>query len=254
MLDFNSSKQKLDSDVQQSKRCIKRLVLKISGEMLGGGGYGIKGQSIDKIATQIKGVCDQRYEVAIVIGGGNIFRGSQAAGLGMDRSSADYIGMMATVINGLALQSVLEKKHALKTRVMTAIHISELAEPYIRRKAISHLEKGKVVIFVAGTGNPLFTTDTAAALRAREIGADILLKATKVDGIYSEDPINNPQAERYEVLSYLDVISRKLNIMDATSVTMCMEANLPICVFKMQTEGCILAAITSKIGTIVRNI
>lgn len=232
----------------------KRIIIKLSGEMLGGGkGTGVDGDAIEMIAEEIFDVQTQGYEVAIVIGGGNIFRGSNADRLGMDRASADYMGMLATIINGLALQTVLENKFAAHCRVMTSLNIFQVAEPYIRRKAIKHLEKKRIVIFAGGTGNPLFTTDTAAALRAREINADLLLKATKVDGIYDCDPIKNPNAVQYAELKYLDVISRRLQVMDATSITMCMEASLPIMVFKLDDKGCIIRALKGEgKSTIVR--
>lgn len=231
----------------------RRILIKISGEMLGGGpGVGLDGDAIEMVAAEIAEVHAMGIEVALVVGGGNIFRGSNAERLGMERTSADYMGMLATVINGLALQAILERKHALQTRVMTAIQMMELAEPYIRRKAIKHLEKGRIVICVAGTGNPLFTTDTAATLRAREMDAEIIMKATKVDGIYDSDPKKNANAKKFEKLTYLDVISKGLQVMDATAITMCMEAKLPIMVFKLSEPGCVKDAILrhSK-GTIV---
>lgn len=233
-----------------------RILLKISGEMLGGElGYGVDGDAIEMVAGEIDAVHRMGVQVAVVVGGGNIFRGSSASRLGMERASADYMGMLATVINGLALQSVLERKFSKYTRVMTAISMAELAEPYIRRKAIKHLEKNRVVIFAGGTGNPLFTTDTAATLRAREVDAQIILKATKVDGVYSEDPAINPDAVKYDHLTYLDVISKKLQVMDATAITMCMEADLPIKVFKLDEVGCVKRAVLdSSIGTTVSGI
>ena len=232
----------------------KRIMLKVSGEMLGGKqGFGIDGDAIEVVANEISLVRQMGVEVAVVIGGGNIFRGSIASKWGMDRASADYMGMLATVINGLALQAILENKFQQQTRVMTAITMTELAEPYIRRRAIKHLESGRVVIFAGGTGNPLFTTDTAASLRAREIGAEIIMKATKVDGIYDSDPAKNPNAKKFESLTYLDVIQKKLDVMDATAVTMCMEAGLPILVFKMGEPGCVQRAVAGvKMGTFVR--
>jgi uridylate kinase len=231
----------------------RRVLIKVSGEMLGGGpGTGLDGDAIEMVAAEIADVHAMGVEVALVVGGGNIFRGSNAARLGMERTSADYMGMLATVINGLALQAILERKHSLQTRVMTAIQMMELAEPYIRRKAIKHLEKGRIVICVAGTGNPLFTTDTAATLRAREMDAEIIMKATKVDGIYDSDPKKNANAKRFDRLSYLDVISKGLQVMDATAITMCMEAKLPIMVFQLSKPGCVKAAILGQgIGTIV---
>ncbi|MBP9707602.1 MAG: UMP kinase [Oligoflexales bacterium] len=230
-----------------------RVLLKVSGEMLGKqGGFGVDGDAIERVAEEIVEIVENGYELAVVCGGGNIFRGSNADRLGVDRPSADYMGMLATIINGLALQAVLENKYNMVTRVLTALTVSEVAEPYIRRKAIKHLEKKRIVIFAGGTGNPLFTTDTAAALRAREISADVLLKATKVDGVYDADPMKNPEAVKFEQLSYLDVISKRLQVMDATSITMCMEANLPIIVFRLAEKGCILKVLTGDInGTIV---
>lgn len=232
----------------------KRIMLKLSGEMLGGEKAScIDTSAIELIAGEIANVNEHGYEVAVVIGGGNLFRGSLAKEFGMERAAADYMGMLATCINGLALQAVLENQFSLHTRVMTAIHMPELAEPYIRRKAVKHLQSKRVVIFAGGTGNPLFTTDTAASLRALEVGAEIILKATKVDGIYDKDPIKYKDAVKYSELSYLDVISKKLKVMDATSITMCMEANLPIKVFKMQDKGCVVHAIENpNLGTMVR--
>lgn len=231
----------------------KRIMLKLSGEMLGGErGFGIEGEALQFVAHEVAEVQKRGVEVAIVIGGGNIWRGSRAAGWDMDRANADYMGMLATVINSLALQGILETKYNVFSRVMTAIHMQELAEPYIRRKALKHLAKGRVVIFAAGTGNPYFTTDTAATLRAREISADVILKATKVDGIYDRDPNEDPNAVKFEELSYFDVISKKLKVMDATAITMCMEAAIPICVFKLEDQGCVWRAVTGETdGTLV---
>lgn len=231
----------------------KRIMLKLSGEMLGGErGFGIEGEALQFVAHEVAEVQKRGVEVAIVIGGGNIWRGSRAAGWDMDRANADYMGMLATVINGLALQGILETKYNVFSRVMTAIHMQELAEPYIRRKALKHLSKGRVVIFAGGTGNPYFTTDTAASLRAREIAADVILKATKVDGIYDKDPHKDPTAVKFSDISYFDVISKKLNVMDATAITMCMEADLPIRVFKLGETGCVWRAVTDETeGTLV---
>lgn len=230
------------------------ILLKLSGEMLGGTrGHGIEGYTLEKVAKEVALIHDQGVNVSIVIGGGNIFRGSEAAKWGMERTSADYMGMLATIINGLALQAVLENNFDKPTRVMTAIAMPELAEPYIRRKAVRHIQQRRIVIFAGGTGNPLFTTDTAASLRAREIDAKIIMKATKVDGIYDADPVKDPTATKFEKLTYLDVISRKLDVMDATAITMCMEANLPILVFKLSDEGSVLRALRDEtVGTIVR--
>ncbi len=230
----------------------KRIMLKLSGEMLGGDQAGINGDALNMIAGEIAQAHEAGVQVSVVIGGGNIVRGTKAVGWGIDRASADYMGMLATVINGLALQGVLETMHGINTRVLTAITMQELAEPYIRRKAVKHLDKGRVVIFAGGTGNPYFTTDTAAALRAREIGAEVIMKATKVDGVYDRDPMQYPDAKRFEEISYLEVIQKKLNVMDATAITMCMEASLPILVFKLDEEGCVRRSLSSNgFGTLV---
>jgi len=236
-----------------SKPIFKRVVLKLSGEALQGRlGYGIDYDVALAIAKQIKEIKRLGVEIAIVIGGGNIFRGIVGTIKGIDRASADYMGMLATVINGLALQDALEK-NGVYTRVQTAIAMQQLAEPYIRRRAIRHLEKSRVVIFVCGTGNPYFTTDTTAALRAIEIGADVILKATKVDGVYSSDPLKNKKAKRYESLRYIDVLKKGLKVMDATAISLCMDNKLPIIVFDLFKEGNIKKVITGdKIGTIVR--
>lgn len=229
----------------------KRILLKLSGEMLGGPNEAISGDMLKLLAGEIAAIHELGVEVAVVIGGGNIFRGTQAAGWDMDRVNADYMGMLATVINGLALQGILETKYNIYSRVMTAIPMRDVAEPYIRRKAIKHLSKKRVVIFGGGTGNPYFTTDTAASLRAREINGEILLKATKVDGIYDRDPVKNPDAKKYEKLSYLDVISKKLKIMDATAITMCMEAKTPIYVFKLEENSTAKVIRGESIGSLV---
>ena len=235
------------------KPVFKRVVLKISGEALQGRlGYGIDYNVTDSIARQIKEVRALGVEVAVVIGGGNIFRGVTGSAKGIDRASADYMGMLATVINGLALQDALEK-NGVFTRVQTAIQMQQLAEPYIRRRAIRHLEKGRCVIFVGGTGNPYFTTDTTAALRAIEIGAEVILKATKVDGIYSSDPVKNKRARRFDTMRYIDVLKKGLKVMDATATSLCMDNNLPIIVFDLFKEGNIKRVITGeKIGTTVK--
>lgn len=231
----------------------KRILLKISGEVLTGeGNYGIDPQVIQEIAQEIKEVKTLGVELAIVIGGGNIFRGVAASSKGMDRVSADYMGMLATVLNGIALQDALEKV-GVQTRVQTAIEMRELAEPYIRRKAIRHLEKGRVVIFAGGTGNPYFTTDTTASLRAMEIGAEVILKATKVDGIYNKDPLLDKGAKKYNELTYLDVLKKQLKIMDATAISLCMDHQIPIIVFSLKKKGNIKRVILGeKIGTKVR--
>jgi len=220
--------------------------------MMGDKAYGVDPSTIDFIAKEIKEAVSMGVEVAIVIGGGNIFRGVEASVKGIERASADYMGMLATVINALALQNYLEK-YGIPTRVQSAIEMKELAEPYIRRKAMRHLEKGRTVIFAAGTGNPYFTTDTAASLRAMEIGADVILKATKVDGIYSSDPMKDPAAKKYNTVTYIDVLKKGLSIMDSTAVSLCMDNNLPIVVFNLRSKGNIRKIIEGKsIGTLVR--
>jgi len=231
----------------------KKILLKISGEVLTGeGDYGIDPAVIQQIAREIKEVKDLGVEVAIVIGGGNIFRGMAGSSKGMDRVSADYMGMLATVMNGIALQDALEKV-AVHTRVQTAIEMREVAEPYIRRRAIRHLEKGRVVIFAGGTGNPYFTTDTAASLRAMEIGADAILKATKVDGIYDSDPLINKRARKYDELSYLDVLKKQLKAMDATAISLSMDHRIPIIVFSLKKKGNIKRVVMGeRVGTVVR--
>jgi len=234
----------------------KRIVLKLSGEALQGKKpHGIDQAVLVSIARQIKEIRDLRVDVAVVLGGGNIFRGQEntaSRGLDMDRSVADYMGMLATVIDGLALQDVLEKMD-MPTRVMTAIEMQRIAEPYIRRRAIRHLEKGRIVIFVAGTGNPYFTTDTTAALRAMEINADVILKATKVDGVYSADPMKVKNARKFDTLKYIDVLKKDLKVMDATAVSLCMDNKLPIVVFNLNKEGNIRRVILGeKIGTVVK--
>jgi uridylate kinase len=226
----------------------KRILLKLSGEALAGEqGYGIEPGVLDRIADEVRGIHELGVATAIVIGGGNIFRGLQASTSGMDRASADYMGMLATVINGLALQNTLEKADLI-TRLQSAINMPAVAEPYIRRRAIRHLEKGRVVIFAAGTGNPFFTTDTAAALRAVEIGAEIILKATKVDGIYSADPLTDPSAVRLPTLTYIEVLNRGLRVMDTTAISLCMENKMPIGVFNLNTPGNLLRIVTGVPG------
>ena len=231
----------------------KRVLLKLSGEALGGDqGYGIDPNTITAIAREVKSVVELGVELSLVIGGGNIFRGLAASSKGMDRASADYMGMLATMINSLAMQDALEKV-GVDTRVQSAISMAEVAEPYIRRRAIRHLEKGRVVIFGAGTGNPYFTTDTAASLRAMEIGADVILKGTKVDGVYSADPKKDPSATKYEQLSYLEVLRKGLQVMDATAISLCMDNNLPIIVFDVTTEGNVVRVVGGEgIGTLVK--
>lgn len=230
----------------------RRILLKLSGEALtNSGGFGIDPEILSSISDELKEVRDLGVEVAVIVGGGNFFRGLAASAKGMDRATADYIGMLATVMNSLALQDALEKR-GVYTRVQTAISMQEVAEPYIRRRAIRHLEKGRIVIFAAGTGNPFFTTDTAAALRALEIGADVILKATKVDGVYDSDPLSNPQAKKFDRLSYIDVLSMGLQVMDATAISLCMDNNLPIVVFNLRETGNIKKVVLGeKIGTII---
>lgn len=232
----------------------KRVLLKLSGEALQGNqNYGIDPHIVSSIAQQIKDVQGEGSQLAVVIGGGNIFRGLQASSEGMDRATADYMGMLATVINSMALQDALERIGVF-TRVQTAIAMQQLAEPYIRRRAIRHLEKGRIVILAGGTGNPYFTTDTTAALRAVEIGAEVILKATKVDGIYSADPKKVPDARRFEKLKYMDVLKKGLKVMDATAISLCMDNNLPIIVFDLLKHGNIQRAVAGqKIGTLVTN-
>lgn len=236
-----------------SKLKYKRVLLKLSGEaLMGDRGYGIDPATVEYMASEIKKVVDMGVEVAIVIGGGNIFRGVEASVKGMERASADYMGMLATVINALALQNALERI-GLQTRVQSAIEMRELAETYIRRRAIRHLEKGRVVIFAAGTGNPYFTTDTAAALRAMEIGADVICKGTKVDGVYTADPVKDPTAKKFDEISYIDVLKFNLKVMDSTAITLCMDNNLPIVVFNIKKADNIKNLIKGKkVGTTVK--
>jgi uridylate kinase len=230
----------------------RRIVLKLSGEALAGSqGFGIDPPVLDRIGEEVRDVTDLGVQVAIVIGGGNIFRGVAASAAGMDRATADYMGMLATVINALALQDALEKA-AVQTRVLSAIEMRAVAEPYIRRRAIRHLEKGRVVIFAAGTGNPFFTTDTAGALRAVEIGADAIIKATKVDGVYSADPKRDPAAKRLDRLTYIEVLNRGLGVMDTTAISLCMDNKLPIVVFDLMEAGNIKRIVLGEpVGSIV---
>ncbi len=232
----------------------KRILLKLSGEaLMGGGDYGIDPAVIRRIAGEIREVVARNIQVALVIGGGNIFRGAGLARAGMDRVTADHMGMLATVMNSLAMQDALESL-GIYARVMSALSINDVCEDYIRRRAIRHLEKGRVVIFGAGTGNPFFTTDTAASLRAIEIGADILLKATKVNGVYTDDPVTNPQATRYTSLTYDKVLTDKLNVMDATAIVMCRDNNLPLRVFNLLNIGDLLRIVDGEdVGTEVTN-
>ena len=230
----------------------KRVLLKLSGEaLMGDGKYGIDQPTLEAIAAQVVEALKLGVEIGVVVGGGNIFRGIAGSASGMDRSSADYMGMLATVMNALALQDALEKMGA-KTRVQSAIAMQELCEPYIRRRAVRHLEKGRIVIFAAGTGNPFFTTDTAASLRAMEIGADVIMKATKVDGVYTADPKKDPTATKFERLTYIDVLKKGLQVMDSTAISLCMDHKLPILVFDMTDPSNIVRAIRGDaIGTIV---
>jgi uridylate kinase len=230
----------------------RRIVLKLSGEALAGSqGYGIDPPVLDRIGEEIREVTDLGVQIAIVIGGGNIFRGVAASAVGMDRATADYMGMLATIINALALQDALEKA-GVQTRVLSAIEMRAVAEPYIRRRAIRHLEKGRVVIFAAGTGNPFFTTDTAGALRAVEIGADAIIKATKVDGVYTADPKLDPSARRIDKLTYIEVLNRGLGVMDTTAISLCMDNKLPIVVFDLMRAGNIKRIVLGEpVGSIV---
>jgi uridylate kinase len=233
----------------------KRIVLKLSGEALQGSlGFGIDAQVLEDLAQQIKDVKRLGVDVTVVVGGGNIFRGlTTASATGMERATADYMGMLATAINGLALQDALERLE-VPTRIQSAIEIAKVAEPYIRRRAIRHLEKGRVVIFVGGIGNPFFTTDTTAALRALEIGADVVLKGTNVDGVYSDDPATNRHAKKFKALSFLDMLKKGLKVMDATAVSLCMSSHVPIVVFHLGRPGNIKRAVCGEsVGTLVAN-
>ena len=235
------------------KVAYKRIILKLSGEVLMNrkSGKAIDSETLDSIAAQINEIVDLGVQVGVVIGGGNIFRGLEAAAGGMDRVSADHMGMLATVINSLALQEYLEKRGVF-TRVQSAIEMAEVAEPFIRRRAVRHLEKGRVVIFAGGTGNPYFTTDTAAALRASEVGAEVILKGTKVDGVYDSDPVKNKSAKKYDKVTYLEVLNKSLRVMDATAISMCMDNEIPIAVFNLHQAGNLKRIINGeKIGTLV---
>lgn len=219
------------------RKPFKRILLKLSGEaLMGGADYGIEPAVIERVSAEIKEVVDAGIEVGLVIGGGNIFRGAGLAQAGIDRVTGDHMGMLATVINSLAMQDALERI-GVKARVMSSLRINQVCEDYIRRRAVRHLEKGRVVIFAAGTGNPFFTTDSAASLRAIEIGADIMLKATKVDGVYTADPVKDPNATRYSTLTFDEALEKKLMVMDATSIVMCRDENMPLCVFNMNKPG-----------------
>jgi uridylate kinase len=230
----------------------QRVLLKISGEaLLGEQPFGIDSKVLNRLATELSEVGKAGVQLAVVVGGGNIFRGKQAKDLNIDQATGDYMGMLATLMNALALQVALEKQGA-EVRVMSGLNIRAVAEPYIRRRAIRHLEKGRIVIFAAGTGNPYFTTDTAAALRAAEIGAEIILKATKVDGVYEKDPVKFKDAKKYKHLSYIEILQKQLKVMDATAVSLCMDNRLPIIVFNIMTPGNIKKAIWGEsVGTMV---
>lgn len=230
----------------------RRVLLKLSGEaLMGDAGYGIDPKVIDELAEQIKEIVDDGVQVAITVGGGNIFRGVAGSANGMDRAQADYIGMLATVMNALALQDGLER-HGVVSRVQSAIEMRQVAEPYIRLRAVRHMEKGRVVIFAAGTGNPYFTTDTTAALRACEINADCMMKATKVDGIYDCDPTSNPDAKRFDKISYLDVLTKELDVMDAAAISLCKDNEMPLLVFNMTAPGNIARILKGEnVGTLV---
>jgi len=238
--------------MQQSQFVYRRILLKLSGEaLMGEGDYGIEPATIKRTAEEIHELSEAGVEMGLVLGGGNIFRGAGLAQAGMDRVTGDHMGMLATVINSLAMQDALEKLGS-RCRVMSALKINQVCEDYIRRRAVRHLEKGRVAIFAAGTGNPFFTTDSAASLRAIEIGADIMLKATKVDGIYSEDPVKNPKAERYKKLSYDDAIARKLGVMDATALVLCRDQGMPVRVFDLHTPGNLRRVVAGDdVGTLV---
>ncbi|MRR15804.1 MAG: UMP kinase [Deltaproteobacteria bacterium] len=236
----------------QKKVAYKRILLKISGEaLLGKQSGGVDPAVANFIAEEIKSLSDLKIQIGIVVGGGNIFRGIEASAKGMDRTTADYMGMLATVINSLALQSALERR-GLPTRVQSSIEMREIAEPFIERRAVRHLEKGRIVIFAGGTGNPYFSTDTAASLRAMEIRADVIMKATKVDGVYDADPMKNKSAVMFKKISYIDVLTKNLKVMDSTAITLCRDNALPIIVFNLQKKGNIRAAVCGKkIGTYV---
>lgn len=231
----------------------KRVLLKLSGEaLMGEGQFGIDPRTIEKYAKEIKDLVDAGVEVGLVIGGGNLFRGAGLAEAGMERVTGDHMGMLATVMNALAMQDALEHQ-GLFARVMSAIKINQICEDYIRRRAVRHLEKGRVVIFAAGTGNPFFTTDSAASLRAVEIGADLLIKATKVDGVYTADPMKDPTAERYKTLSFDDVLNQRLGVMDATAIVLCRDHDMPLCVLDINKPGALMNALTGEEeGTFVR--
>ncbi len=231
----------------------RRVLLKLSGEaLMGNDAYGINRDVIAGVAAEIRTVVEAGVQLAIVVGGGNIFRGVAGSAAGMERASADYMGMLATVINALALQNALERE-GITVRVQSAIRIDQVVEPYVRRRAIQHLERGRVVIFAAGTGNPFFTTDTAASLRGIEVGADIVLKATKVDGVYDRDPVRHPDAKRYDTITYSEVLEKRLGVMDATAIALCREQNMPLRVFSIYKSGSLRrAALGENVGTLVK--
>lgn len=237
---------------EKKKAAFKRILLKLSGEaLLGKQSTGVDPDIANYIADEIKSLSDLKIQIGIVIGGGNIFRGIEASAKGMDRTTADYMGMLATVINSLALQSALEMR-GLPTRVQSSIEMREIAEPFIQRRAVRHLEKGRIVIFAGGTGNPYFSTDTAASLRAMEIQADVIMKATKVDGVYNADPVKNRSAIMFKKISYIDVLTKNLKVMDSTAITLCRDNSLPIIVFNLQKKGNIRSVVCGKkIGTYV---
>ncbi len=230
-----------------------RVLLKLSGEVLmGDSGYGIESDTINRLAAELLEVRQSGVDLAVVIGGGNIFRGNMGTASGMDRASADYMGMMATVMNAIALQDALERQGG-HVRVISALHIKEVAEPYIRRRAVRHLEKGRILVFAAGTGNPYFTTDTAASLRAMEIGADVVLKGTKVGGVYSADPAKDPTATRYDTLTFTEALTKQLGVMDATAMSLCRDNHMPIVVFDVTKPGQMLRAVQGEdVGTVVQ--
>ncbi len=231
----------------------RRVLLKLSGEaLMGSDAYGINPETLARLAAEIKTVVEAGVQVGVVIGGGNIFRGVAGSAQGLERASADYMGMLATVINALALQNAFEREGVV-TRVQSAIRMDQVVEPYVRRRAIRHLERGRVVIFAAGTGNPFFTTDTAATLRGIEIGADIVFKATKVDGVYDRDPVRHPEAKRYDVITYGEVLAKRLGVMDATAIALCREQNMPLRVFSINKPGSLKrAALGENEGTLVK--
>ncbi len=243
---------KSDAEMAQAKPLYSRVLIKLSGEALQGDRtYGVSSEFLYEVADEFDEIQKMGVQASVVIGGGNIFRGVKASAEGMDRAQADYMGMLATLINGLALQDALERK-GIATRVMSALEIRHVAEPYIRRRALRHLEKGRIVIFAAGTGNPYFTTDTAAALRAAEVGAEVIMKATKVPGVFDKDPYEHPEATRYERLTYLEVINRQLKVMDSAAVSLCMDNRIPLIVLDVSEKGNMVRAITGEtIGTLV---